>query len=148
VNDCVYSMFEDPAGNMWSGTIGGVSVFDGKNWHKLIKKDGLVNYRVYCMMIDSEKKMWFGTECGISRFDGESWISFTKDDGLVENLVRTMIEMNDGSLWFGTYPYQRNRGGISISRYEGGKSLPDRVLKLLPDQRGPKELDSGKDEGN
>jgi ligand-binding sensor domain-containing protein len=148
VNDCVYSMFEDPAGNMWFGTIGGVSVFDGKNWHNLTKKDGLVDNRVYCMMIDSQKKMWFGTEGGVNRFDGESWISFTKKDGLVENLVRAIVELQDGSLWFGTYPYARGRGGISVAKYEETKSLPDRVLKLLPDQPTPKELDSGKDQGN
>jgi ligand-binding sensor domain-containing protein len=147
-DDCVYSMFEDPVGNMWFGTINGVCVYNGSSWHSLAKKDGLVDNRVYCMMIDSEKKLWFGTEGGISRFDGKSWISFTKKDGLVENLVRTMIEMKDGSLWFGTYPYQRNRGGISVARYEGGKSLPDRVLQLLPDRPAPKELDSGKEEGD
>jgi len=95
------------------------------------------------MMIDAEKKFWFGTEGGISRFDGESWISFTKEEGLVENLVRTMVEMRDGSLWFGTYPYQRNRGGISIARYEGVKGLPDRVLDMLPDRKSPYELGSG-----
>jgi hypothetical protein len=146
-DDCVYSMFEDPLGNMWFGTINGVSIYDGSSWHTITKKDGLFDNRVYCMMIDSEKKMWFGTEGGISRFDGETWISITQKDGLVENLVRTIIEINDGSLWFGTYPYQRNRGGISIARYEGGKSLPDRVLQLLPDRQAPEELDSGEDEG-
>ena len=143
VDDCVYSMFEDPVGNMWFGTINGVSVYDGATWHTLTKKDGLVDNRVYSMMIDSEKKFWFGTEGGVSRFDGESWISFTKEDGLVENLVRAMVEMGDGSLWFGTYPYQRNRGGISIARYEDVKSLPDRVLDLLPDKKALKELQSG-----
>lgn len=144
-DDCVYSMFEDPIGNMWFGTINGVSVYSGSDWHTLTKKDGLVDNRVYSMMIDSEKKFWFGTEGGIGRFDGDSWISFTKEDGLVENLVRAMVEMTDGSLWFGTYPYQRNRGGISIARYEGLKSLPDRVLDLLPDHKSPRELKSGID---
>ncbi len=56
---------------------------------------------------------------------------------LVENLVRTMVEMSDNSLWFGTFPYQRYQGGI---RYEGGKSLPDRILELLPDRKAPKDL--------
>ncbi len=60
-------------------------------------------------------------------------------DGLVENLVRAIVELQDGSLWFGTYPYARDHGGFSIAKYEGTKSLPDRVLKLLPDRPGPKE---------
>jgi len=143
INDCVYSMFEDPSGNMWFGTTGGVSIFDDKKWHNLTKKDGLVDNRVYSMMIDSQNKMWFGTEGGVSRFDGENWISFTKKDGLVENLVRAIIETQDNSLWFGTYPYARGRGGISNARYQDAKSLPDRVLRLLPDKPEPKKLEPG-----
>jgi len=145
VNDCVYSMFEDPSGNMWFGTIGGVSIYDGRQWHTLTRNDGLVDNRVYCMLIDSQKKMWFGTEGGVSRFDGEGWHSFTRRDGLVENLVRTIIETKDGSLWFGTYPYERGRGGISIARYEEGKSLPDRILHLLPERPPTKALGTGDD---
>ena len=145
VNDCVYSMFEDPSGNMWFGTIGGVSIFDGKKWHTLTKKDGLVDNRVYCMTIDSQKKMWFGTEGGVSRFDGETWISYTKEDGLVENLVRSIIEADDGSLWFGTYPYERGRGGISVARYEGAKSLPDRVGRRVIVYNPTQELGDGSD---
>lgn len=155
VDDCVYSMFEDPLGNMWFGTIGGISIFSreaslsgtGKAsaWHTLTRSDGLVDNRVYCMMIDSRKKMWFGTEGGVSRFDGKSWISFTRKDGLVEDLVRAIIETQDGSLWFGTYPYARGAGGISIARYQGTRSLPERVLRLLPDRPSPKQLETGKE---
>jgi ligand-binding sensor domain-containing protein len=143
VDDCVYSMFEDPKGNIWFGTVGGVSIFDGSNWHTVTTKDGLVDNRVYSMMIDRQKKMWFGTEGGISRFDGERWISYTQKDGLVENLVRSMVETTDGSLWFGTYPYQRGRGGISIARSQGPLSLPDRIVKFLPETPQQKRLGSG-----
>ena len=156
VNDCVYSMFEDPAGNLWFGTTGGVSILDSQAvgrpaaeicsaWHTIRSADGLVDNRVYSMLIDSHKKMWFGTEGGVSRFDGTSWISFTQKDGLVENLVRAIIEAQDGSLWFGSYPYARGAGGISIARYQGVPSLPDRVLRLLPDRPEQKKLGSGED---
>src|SRR4030043_295678 len=135
-------MFEDPSGNMWFGTLGGVSIYDGRTWHNLTAEDGLIDNRVYSMMIDSHKKMWFGTEGGISRFDGQKWISYTKKDGLVENLVRTIIETSEGNLWFGTYPYTRGLGGISIGIYPPLKSLPDRVLDLLPEPPKPKQLPS------
>jgi ligand-binding sensor domain-containing protein len=145
VNDCVYSMFEDPSGNMWFGTVGGVSIFDGKTWHTLTVKDGLVDNRIYSMLIDSHKKMWFGTEAGVSRFDGQNWISYTKKDGLVESLVRSIIEARDGSLWFGTYPYTVGAGGISVARYQEGKSLTDRVLDLLPEPSPSRQLLSGEE---
>jgi len=142
-DDCVYSMFEDPSGNMWFGTIRGVSIFDDKSWHNLTVKDGLVDDRIYCMMIDTHKKMWFGTEGGVSRFDGQNWTTYTKKDGLVENLIRSIIEVKNGSLWFGTYPYARGAGGISVARCQTMKSLPERVLDLLPEPPTPQKLPPG-----
>jgi len=130
---------------MWFGTIGGVSIFDGKSWHTLAAKDGLVDDRIYSMLIDSHKKMWFGTEAGVSRFDGQCWTSYSKKDGLVENLVRSIIEARDGSLWFGTYPYAIGAGGISVARYPETKSLTDRVLDLLPEPPPPRMLPSAEE---
>jgi ligand-binding sensor domain-containing protein len=131
-DNCVYSMFEDPAGNMWFGTIGGVSIFrQPASWDTLTREDGLVDNRVYCMLIDSQKKMWFGTEGGVSRLDGSNWLSFTRSNGLVENLVRAIIETRDGSLWFGTYPYAQGAGGISIATHEPGDSLVEKIRNRL-----------------
>jgi ligand-binding sensor domain-containing protein len=144
IDDCVYSMFEDPDGDMWFGTIGGVSVFDLKKgkWHALSTLDGLVNDRVYCMAIDSRQKMWFGTEGGVSRYDGTNWKSFTKEDGLVENLIRAILEDRDGNIWFGTYPYVPGYGGISIARYaQGTKALAEKLSKYLPESLKDKALE-------
>lgn len=142
-DNCVYSMFEDPTGNIWFGTVNGISIFDGKNWHLIRKKDGLIDNRVYCMWIDSHKKMWFGTEQGLSRFDGENWLSFTTKDGLVDNLIRAILETASGDLWIGTYPYQRGKGGISVSRFDSMKRLKDHVLDLLPEPPPSGRLPSG-----
>lgn len=131
-------MFEDSRGRIWIGTYeggagAGVGCFDGKRWTRFTRRDGLIDDRVYCMFIDSRKKMWFGTECGVSRYDGTSWRSFTKTDGLVENLVRAILEDKEGSLWLGTYPYEQNKGGISIVRYAGKpETLQEKLQKLLP----------------
>ena len=132
IDNCIYSMFEDPSGNMWFGTISGLSIFDGKSWHSINEDDGLVDKRVYSMLVDSHKKMWFGTENGVSRFDSSTWRTYRSEDGLVANLVRSTLEAPDGSLWFGTYPYLKGRGGISVAKRPGPKSLPDQLLDLLP----------------
>ena len=122
-----WEIYQDKRGNMWFGTVNGVSVYNGSDWDTLAKKDGLVDNRVYSMMIDSEKKFWFGTEGGISRFDGDSWISFTKKEGLVENLVRAMVEMEDGSLWFGTWE--------GLTRYRRSKTPPRvHIVSVTTDQ--------------
>jgi ligand-binding sensor domain-containing protein len=43
INNCVYSMFEDPEGRMWFGTLKGVSIYDGRTWYRMTTMDGLVN---------------------------------------------------------------------------------------------------------
>jgi streptogramin lyase len=142
-------MFEDPDGDMWFGTTGGVSVFDPKKgkWYPLNTLDGLVNDSVYCMLIDSRQKMWFGTEGGVSRYDGTNWKSFTKEDGLVENLVRAILEDREGNIWFGTYPYRPGCGGVSIARYaKGTQELAEKLSKYLPKSLKEKALEPHKNE--
>lgn len=60
-----------------------------------------------------------------------------------QNLVRAIIEAKDGNLWFGAYPYERGSSGISIARYPGVQSLPERVLRLLPDAQETKKFGPG-----
>ncbi|MEO3751676.1 two-component regulator propeller domain-containing protein [Streptomyces sp. B6B3] len=143
--DCVYAMAEDRDGHLWFGTTEGVSVFDGARWRRVTRRDGLVDDRVYAVTVDDRGALWFGTEGGVSRFDGATWTSFTREDGLVENLVRTIAQDREGALWFGTYPYARDRGGISIARSAGAaaRSLTAPAAPAAPAARGPRRLPGG-----
>jgi len=49
VNDDVQCLFEDRAGNIWFGTQGGLSRYDGKSFTSFTAKDGLVNDAVYSL---------------------------------------------------------------------------------------------------
>ena len=115
----VRTIYCDPDGVMWFGTIGGVSRYDGKEFINLTTKDGLVNYGgwaihrgVWSINRDANGAMWFGTSGGVSRYDGKTFVNFTTKDGLAGNFVRAIYRDPDGVMWFGT-------GGGGVSRYDG-----------------------------
>ena len=60
----------DNKGNLWFGTTGGVSRYDGTIWQTFTTKDGLANNDVRAVTQDSKGNLWFGTYGGgISRYE-------------------------------------------------------------------------------
>jgi len=73
VDNDVNAIAIDSQGNIWVGTMGGVSKFDGTNWTHYTRtntSNGLVCDSVWAIEIDSQGNKWFGTTGGISKFDG------------------------------------------------------------------------------
>jgi hypothetical protein len=113
-NDVV-AIFEDSQGNLWFGTGGGVTRFDGTIWTTYTTADGLADNYVQAVAEDADGNLWFATGQfgGACRFDGVTWTTYTTEDGLADNRVQAIIKDSHGDLWFGTGGY----GGVS--RYDG-----------------------------
>ena len=72
IDNYVQSVAVDRKGNIWCGTKGGVSVFDGISWNSFTEKDGLTSNNVLCITTDREGLVWLGTDKGISSYaDGK-----------------------------------------------------------------------------
>jgi two-component system, sensor histidine kinase ChiS len=135
----VFSFIHDRDGNMWFGTFGGVSRFDGQTWTTYTTRDGLGHNAVQAMLQDRDGVFWFGTRGGgVTRYDGETWTTFTTEDGLANNSVRSIAEDHDGNIWFGTR-------GSGVSRFDGqtwlnldtGDGLVgDVIYAMLADRKG------------
>jgi ligand-binding sensor domain-containing protein len=108
----VSSIVEDHSGNLWFGTLSGVSRYDGVSWRTFTTSDGLANNNVTSALENRSGNLWFGTVAGVSCYDGVTWLTFTVADGLANNAVRSILADRSGNLWFGT-----NGGGVS--RYDG-----------------------------
>ena len=95
-------MLEDKSGNLWFGTGGGVSKYDGKSFTQFYRKEGLSN-NLLCLSIleDKSGNLWFGTTGGVSKYDGKSFTHFTEKEGLSNNVVTSILEDKSGNLWFG-----------------------------------------------
>jgi len=136
-DNSVRSLLEDREGQLWIGTEGGVSRYDGERFVTYTTQDGLPNNRVVSLLEDQEGQLWIGTEGGVSRYDGERFVTYTTQDGLPNNRVVSLLEDREGQLWIGT------EGGVS--RYDGERfvtyttqdGLPNNyVVSLLEDREG------------
>ncbi len=100
----VFSLIVDNRDDsVWAGTWGGgVSHFDGQQWHNYTTVDGLAGNIVYSIAQDTNGILWFGTNNGLSRFDGKSWTTYNQTTGLLENNVYTIATLPSGEIWVGT----------------------------------------------
>jgi len=111
IQTIVQSVFQDREGNLWFGTRGGVSRYDGKTFTNFTTREGLVDNRVNAIFQDREGSLWFGTWGGVSRYDGKTFTNFTVKDGLPNSWVWSILQDREGYLWFGS------NGGAT--RYDG-----------------------------
>ena len=99
----VLSIREDADGNLWFGTSGGVSRYDGETFVHVIEKNGPASHRIQAIHREPGGTMWFGTaNDGVFMTDQTAWTSLDTRDGLAANTVRTIYTSSDGSTWFGT----------------------------------------------
>lgn len=106
-------LLEDKSGNLWFGSYGGVSKYDGKSFTTYTKKEGLCNNVILSMLQDKSGNIWFGTSGGgVSKFDGKSFTTYTEKEGLSSNTVWRMLQDKSGNIWFAT------SGGV-VSKFDG-----------------------------
>jgi len=146
----------DINGNVWAGTgATGIVKFDGENWTKYDKSNGLVGNYVISITSDISGNIWIGTTSGLSMFDGNSWVNYTTENGLFGDFIGSITIDNDGAKWIGTRTcltkledggskgfkatetniggilfYDRNRNRIQDADEQ---LLPKQLLQLLPD---------------
>jgi len=126
VANTVLTMLQDSRGELWFGTEGGLSRYDGERFTNYTAQDGLERDWVLSSLEDSQGRLWFGTgRAGASGpgvlicVDGQTFAdadlrftAFAPADGLPHAPVRAMAEDLQGRLWFGTW-------GGGLVRYDG-----------------------------
>jgi ligand-binding sensor domain-containing protein/class 3 adenylate cyclase len=128
LNNTVLSILQDQSGNLWFGTNGGLSKYDGN----------------FVSIADDNKEQKFhkqNTEQNISKKSKEaskSFTHFTEKEGLSNNTVFSILQDQSGNMWFGT-------DGGGVSKYDGNlfthftekEGLPNnQVFSILEDQSG------------
>jgi ligand-binding sensor domain-containing protein len=70
VDNVVQSIAAEPFGtNIWFGTKGGVSVFDGTSWTSFTMKDGLISNNILFIMTDKNGIVYLGTDNGLMTYN-------------------------------------------------------------------------------
>ena len=99
----VLSIHEDANGNLWFGTSGGVSQYNGETFVHVIEKNGPASHRIQAIHREPCGTMWFGTaNDGVFMADQTAWPSLDTRDGLAANTVHTIYTSSDRSTWLGT----------------------------------------------
>ncbi len=137
-HDVISCMQQDRNGNLWFGTYGGVSKYDGKNFIHFTVKEGLSNNTVWSMLEDRDGNLWFGTTGGgVSKYDGQTFTHFTEREGLSNNIVLSMLEDRNGNLWFGTSNGVSKYDGRTFTHFTEEEGLSGNiVLSILEDRNG------------
>ncbi len=138
VNNRVTRIYEDSRGNMWIGTRGGLSRYDGMRFTNFRTDDGLGSNVISVILEDSSGKLWFGGWAGggIAKYDGHSFRRYTKDDGLLDDRVVCIIEDDKGHLWIGTYAGLSRYDGKSFRNYTTEDGLTGSFIqRMIQDRR-------------
>jgi ligand-binding sensor domain-containing protein/class 3 adenylate cyclase len=136
-NNIVRSIVEDKSGNLWFGTDGGASLYNGRSFTTFSSAQGLANNIVFCIAEDKTGNLWFGTDGGgVSRYGpsassgtgSKSFTTFSTAQGLANNIVLSIAEDKAGNLWFGT------AGGLSVLSVSESRKLSSYIESTVDKQ--------------
>lgn len=98
--EAITTLYAVPSGGLWVGGQG-AAYFDGVQWQRYAKADGLAADEVQAIAGDERKRIWFGTPAGLSIWNGDSFFTLTSADRLPSNNILTLLA--DGpTMWIGT----------------------------------------------
>jgi signal transduction histidine kinase/ligand-binding sensor domain-containing protein len=101
--DAVYSIFREPNGTVWAGTLNqGLSRFGSGTWHTFTTKDGLPSNRISVITGNAAGQIFIGTLNGLAEFRNDRWISYNTHDGLPPGAIESLFFDNANTLWIGT----------------------------------------------
>ncbi len=117
----VWSMLEDPDGNLWIGTSAGLirRTGDGRSIHYRVRPSRSTDH-VLALAMDPQKRLWIGHNTGLlvlnalpsidARPSHGTWAGmldaggrwYAASDGLVGRRVFALLSSTDGRVWIGT----------------------------------------------
>lgn len=99
-SDYVYQLYADKKQRIWMATDGGgVSMYDGQQYHRWDSAHGMQHEVVYTVAEDATGKIWAATlEDGLIVYDGTMWRSLGEHEGLRDNNVTALAPTASGQM--------------------------------------------------
>ncbi len=122
-SDYVRALSKDANGNLWIGTLSGLSIYDSSTksfttYSSDVLQEGSLSHKsVKCIYRDGQGGMWLGTFFGGVNYHHNFHGRFSNlrrgfdATSLNDNVVSCLVEDGDGEIWVGT-----NNGGVN--RYD------------------------------
>jgi len=101
----VNCLYQDTEGNIYVGTWGGVTKYDGLEYSHINARDGLLHDMVNVIDQDDGGGLWFGhyvaPSGGISYLLNNKWQYFSTNEGMPHNNVTSIYQDQKGDVWVG-----------------------------------------------
>lgn len=126
---------EDLEGNIWIGSLSGITKWDLYSFVTFNTNRGLTNNDVRSIYFDrATQRLWLATARGLSRFDGANLVTF---DRLTGTDVRQIIAVGENNFWFATASGAVHLAGAEMTTFTTNEGLPsDDVLAIAVDSKG------------
>ncbi len=137
----IYTMLQDKDGNIWVGTMSGVSKYNGLSFENFNKKDGLSENRVTSSYQDKDGNIWFGHwSGGISKYDAAKKQFEEITPGKIESkkTINCILQDKNGAIWIGTEGQgiiKSENGNFTQLTSKAGLAGDD-VTALMEDKNG------------
>lgn len=139
-DNAVMPVYEDRAGIIWLGTVGGVSRYDGKSFRNFTTSEGLSNNDIHSIVQDKTGNIWFGTRGDVSIYDGKRFTTLTDKDGKTFKNVWSIIKDKNGNIWFGDVDGLWRYDGSDFTQIDqtgAGVIIEDKKGNVLTSIGGP-----------
>lgn len=138
-NDMVFSVAQAPNGDIWAGTLPGVTRWDGTNFHDYAKESGLTYPDVRSVVVTPDGTVWAGgMDSGVHRGVGGRFASVVDEQGKRSPRTAALSVRRAGGVWVG--PMQGGLGVVRNERFETliepSDSDSNRVVDLLEARDG------------
>ncbi len=141
----IFAITEDSSGNLWIGSLNGLFMYDGDQFHRYTADDGLSYNDVRVIFEDTESgTLWIGTTAGLNTVqNGEirqfDLLKFVDDTiNVREPYIRAIYKDEEGIIWLGSYGsglFRIKDGHIAhITREDG--LFDDIVSHIVEDVHG------------
>lgn len=107
--------------SIWVASSDGLHSYDGYQWRRYGKADGLPSNFVRSVLVTRSGKLWVGTSEGAGMFDGKSFSTYGSESGLAGPNVRRIVEDVDGTLWFCSDSWPSITGSGGLASYNNGQ---------------------------
>ena len=130
----VFDICPDDQGDIWFGTAGGASRFDGKHFTNYSTENGL-NDNLVSKIISKNGFIWIATQHGITRIKKKQVQTYHLHE-LTENNNITAIAIDSQFLWLGI----KDKGVLQIDLINNVPDLQNPILHIPSEREGPLKL--------
>lgn len=130
-------LFQDRAGRIWIGTLGGISCYDGYGCQNYSMKDGLPSSYIQAITEDNTGQIWAGTYQGVALLQDGRFVPRRMKSVRNQPKVHALAADTDGAMLVATDSGLFRLTQFEESHYTTAEGLPDNALyALLPHPSG------------